>query len=122
MSPTHQEYLFTKVNVRLRPRFRSARLEGFAARAVKDAEMFEAYNYISWNAMYSYGCLYISKYIGFLMDSYGFLELAFLRKLMLGGKNIVLTMSGLGRACGVGWWRFQQDASREALMDFSCLS
>ena len=65
---------------------------------------------------------YISKYIGFLMDSYGFLELAFLRKLMLGGKNIVLTMSGLGRTCGVGWWRFQQDASREALMDFSCLS
>ena len=57
-----------------------------------------------------------------LMDSYGFLGIALLRKLMLGGKNIVLTMTVLGMTCGLGWWRFQQDANREALMDFSCLS
>ena len=56
------------------------------------------------------------------MDSYGFLGIALLRKLTLGGKKIVLTMSVLGQTRGHAWWQFEEDADCEALMDLSSLA
>jgi hypothetical protein len=65
---------------------------------------------------------YNQKYTWIPMDSYGFLGIALLRKLTLGGKTIVLTMSALSETRGHAWWQFKQDANREAFMDFSSLA